>query len=135
MVFDIGNATTEIVVATAGYFADGQYEFQIVGYTMDADGKTLTRVGALAGCCKAGPGGLNDNNDFALFVANPIAGTDTCPVGSSVKERRRACRIQKVLSDGIGCSCSPIDYRFHSCDWPSNSDGRFDFVAAIPFTF
>lgn len=57
---------------STGYFTDGQYEFQVVGYTDNGDG-TVTRVGPLAGCGLAGPGGLNDNNDFALTFANPVA--------------------------------------------------------------
>jgi hypothetical protein len=96
-------------IETAGYFADGQYEFQIVGYTMDADGKTLTLVGPLAGCGKPGPGGLNDNNDFALFVANPISGTDTYPVAkisnlvftvNGASQALPACGILTVPSGG-----------------------------------
>jgi hypothetical protein len=94
-------------IETAGYFADGQYEFQIVGYTVSADGTTLTLVGPLAGCGEPGPGGLNDNNDFALFVANPIMGTDTYPVAtisnlvftvSGVSQALPACGILTVPS-------------------------------------
>lgn len=63
------------VIETAGFFADGAYEFQVVGYTANADG-TVKKVGPLDGC------GLpigNNNNDFALYFANPVAATQTNP--------------------------------------------------------
>jgi len=61
------------VVQSAGYFADGPYEFRVVGYTANPDG-TLNAQGALAGCGEPDAEGVNNNNDFALYFANPTAG-------------------------------------------------------------
>ena len=62
------------VIDAAGYFADGAYEFQAVGYKANNDG-SVTETGALAGCGDQSP---NYNNDFALYFANPLT-TDTSP--------------------------------------------------------
>jgi hypothetical protein len=69
------------MLETNGYFADGQYEFQIVGYTANASGG-LDLVGPLAGCGEAAANGLNDNNDFALYFANPGSASETNPDAS-----------------------------------------------------
>ena len=60
------------VIDTAGFFSDGAYEFQVVGYTLNADG-SLTANGPLAGCGEPNAAGVNNNNDFALYFANPTA--------------------------------------------------------------
>lgn len=67
------------VIQSAGFFSDGPYEFQVVGYTKKPDG-TLADHGALAGCGEPSPEGVNNNNDFALYFANPIA-SETEPDG------------------------------------------------------
>jgi len=61
------------VINTAGFLSNGGYEFQIVAYTRQPDG-TLLANGAPAGCGKPNPLGINYNNDFTLFVANPVPG-------------------------------------------------------------
>jgi hypothetical protein len=73
-----GNVDEIAVIDTNGFFADGAYEFQVVGYTANADG-TVTKVGPLAGCGEPGPGGVNNNNDFALYFVNPTEPTETNP--------------------------------------------------------
>jgi hypothetical protein len=60
-------------IETAGFFTDGPYEFQIVGYTLETDG-TISSNGALPGCGKPSKLGVNYNNDFTLYFANPIPG-------------------------------------------------------------
>jgi hypothetical protein len=65
------NTDVVAVIETSGYFADGDYEFQIVGYTLNDDG-SLTANGPLPGCGEPGLGGINNNNDFALYFANPV---------------------------------------------------------------
>jgi hypothetical protein len=72
------NVDTIAVIDTDGFFTDGVYEFQVVGYTANADG-SLELVGPLAGCGKPSPAGLNDNNDFALRFANPTSPAETVP--------------------------------------------------------
>jgi hypothetical protein len=67
------NTDVIAVVDTAGFFSDGAYEFQVVGYTLNADG-SLTANGPLPGCGEPSTAGVNNNNDFALFFANPTAG-------------------------------------------------------------
>jgi hypothetical protein len=64
------------LVDTATYFTDGAYEFQVVGYTLQPDG-TISSNGALPGCGKPDTEGVNDNNDFTLFFANPTVGETT----------------------------------------------------------
>ena len=76
------------VIDTAGYFTDGAYEFQIVGYTYESNG-TLSPNGALPGCGQPNSMGVNDNNDFSLFFANP---------GSS--EQNPDALISSVLING-----------------------------------
>ncbi len=63
-------------IETAGFFVDGPYEFQIIGYTLQTDG-TISSNGALAGCGKPSPLGFNYNNDFTLYFANPTPGETT----------------------------------------------------------
>jgi hypothetical protein len=60
-------------IDTAGFFVDGPYEFQIVGYTFESDG-TISSNGALPGCGKPSKLGVNYNNDFTLYFANPTPG-------------------------------------------------------------
>ena len=66
-----GNVDVVAVIYPVGYLADGVYEFQIVGYTEGAGG--ITRVGPLIGCGQPSAQGLNDNNDIAVYLANPTA--------------------------------------------------------------
>jgi hypothetical protein len=70
------NADLTAVIDTVGFFPDDAYEFQIVGYTLEADG-TISSNGVLAGCGKPSPLGVNNNNDFSLFFANPSPGETT----------------------------------------------------------
>jgi len=68
------NADLTAVINTTGFFSDGQYEFQVVAYTLQPDGSIVAN-GALPGCGELNAAGVNNNNDFTLFVANPTPGT------------------------------------------------------------
>lgn len=74
------NVDTVALIESSGFFVDGAFEFQVVGYTANADG-TLTAHGPLDGCGAPGEDGLNDNNDFALYFDNPVA-SQTKPLAS-----------------------------------------------------
>jgi hypothetical protein len=67
------NTDLTAVIDTAGFFVDGPYEFQIVAYTLQPDG-SLVSNGALPGCGLPDSHGVNNNNDFTLFFANPVPG-------------------------------------------------------------
>jgi hypothetical protein len=66
------NVDLTAVIDTAGFFTDGAYEFQFIGYTLQADGSVLSN-GVLPGCGQPG----NYNNDFTLYLANPQLTTDS----------------------------------------------------------
>jgi len=74
------NVDLTALINTAGFFTDGAYEFQIVGYTQQGDG-TLVSNGALPGCGLPDSHGVNNNNDFTLFFANPAPGETTPDAG------------------------------------------------------
>ena len=73
------NVDAVAIIESAGFFADGAYEFQVVGYTANPDG-TITSHGPLAGCGEPSAAGVNNNNDFTLYFANPIF-SETKPDG------------------------------------------------------
>src|SRR5262249_21764159 len=99
------NVDAIALLETNGFFADGAYEFQVVGYTANADG-SITRVGPLPGCAEPGAAGINDNNDFPVYFANPSGPSEAAPEASinpplvftvnGVEESLPACGILTV---------------------------------------
>ena len=61
-------------IDTTGFLSNGGYEFQVLAYTLQPDG-TLLANGAPNGCGQPNAAGINYNNDFTLFVANPVPGS------------------------------------------------------------
>jgi hypothetical protein len=135
------------VIETAGFFADGAYEFQVVGYTANAD-DTVKQAGPLAGC------GLpigNNNNDFALYFANPVAVTQTNPDAAitsltftvnGLPQPLPACGILNVPPGGsitalvIDFTASDaegfLDEYYLTLQWGTNAPAVINIVSGLP---
>jgi len=115
------NVDVIAVIDTAGFFVDGPYEFQIIGYTLQKDGSLLSNK-ALAGCGQPGPGGDNYNNDFTLYFANPTSSeTNPDAVISSVSFNGNplaACGIQTLPAN--------VPFSFAAQFTASDSEGFLD---------
>jgi len=115
-----GNVDAIAVFETAGFFTDGAYEFQIVGYTANGDG-SVSEAGVLAGCGAPSATGLNDNNDFTLYFDNPTS-TEANPVAAiaslvfTVDGAAVTLPACGILTVPVGGSLQSLDISFTASD-------------------
>jgi len=94
-------------LSTAGNFADGAYDFRVVGYTAlnNGDLQVSNAGNPLPGC-----GGANQNNDVVLFFDNRVLGAPI-PGSVHVNTTEPDCGISSVTIGGsqvLPCGSQPL---------------------------